>query len=131
MPGSLTNTAVLSGTFNGVATGLTQAVTVQTVTELTMTKTANKQSWADGYLTYTITVTNADAANDYTDVKITDQLDASIDLVVDSVTINSSPATIDTDYTYASNLLTFGTDSNLLSVPASGNLVITFQVKRL
>lgn len=127
----LLNTALASGEVDGVQTGLTGAVTIQNVVGLTMVKTADQQSWADGALTYTVTIENAAGNDDYTDVVITDQLDAAIALVADSVQAGGVDL-LETDYTYAANLLTINTiQGAAINVAGGETLTITFQVQKV
>ena len=55
----LSNVASITGTYDSIATTLSsEAVITSIISGLTIVKTADKQNWANGYLTYTITITN-------------------------------------------------------------------------
>lgn len=128
MNNQLSNTASAVGAYNGLPTSITsEAVAVTLVSGLTITKTADKQSWADGNLTYTITINNQ-ATETYTAPVITDIIDTSlVDFVEDSVYINGTKAQT-SQYTYdtATNTLTI----NLADITPSSTGVTTFQVKK-
>lgn len=94
---------------------------------LKVTKTADKMVWADGVLTYTITVTNS-TAEIFTLPVITDVLDKTLVTFVDgSVTIDGQPAATEIySYDEASGKLTI----NLSNIAPSASSTITFQVKK-
>ena len=55
----LSNIASVTGTYDSVATALSSETFITSmITGLTIVKTADKQNWSSGYLTYTITITN-------------------------------------------------------------------------
>lgn len=59
MEKELNNTASVVGTYNNVPTSITSLVSVVTIIDgLSITKTTDKVNWADGELTYTITIIN-------------------------------------------------------------------------
>ena len=124
-----TNTAQASGYVDSVATALTGAVTIRIVEGLLLTKTADKASWADGLLTYTITIDNTDGTDPFTGVIVTDVLDPAVVALVDgSVTIDG---TASTDYTYdpvTGELVVSSTTP--LTIAAGTTAVITFQVQK-
>lgn len=126
----LTNTATSVGTYDGLSTEMTsEAVVVLMLEDLTITKSADRQVWVTGNLTYTITITN-DTENDYETPVVTDTIDPTLaTLVPDSVTINGVPATSPTDYTFddVTGLLTV----NLPDIVAESNAVIVFEVSRV
>ncbi len=128
MNSQLTNIATATGTYNSLPTSLTSsAVVVNLISGLTLTKTANKTSWADGLLTYTITISNQ-AEQTYSTPVVTDVLDGNlVTFVANSVTINEQPA-IESQYKYdsASNTLTV----NLADIAATETATITFQVAK-
>lgn len=128
MNNQLSNTASAVGAYNGLPTSITsEAVAVTLVSGLTITKTADKLSWADGNLTYTITINNQ-AAETYTAPVITDIIDTSlVDFVEDSVYINGTKAQT-SQYTYdtEANTLTI----NLADITPSSTGNATFQVKK-
>lgn len=128
MNNTLINTATAVGTYNDISTSLTsEAVVVQMISGLTLTKTADKSSWADGVLTYTITINNQTSIP-YTNPIITDILDTTyIDFVEESVLINREKA--------EAGEFKYDTDSHTLTVtlqdiPAQQNTVVSFQVKK-
>lgn len=129
----LINTINAVGTVDSVSTALTGVITIQTIEGLTLEKTADKLSWADGYLTYTVTITNAAGNSTYTAVQLTDVLDSTTSLVDDSIIIDGVPAA-STDYSYDSgtNTLTMGIDAgNPIDVAAGASVTITFQVQKV
>ena len=69
-----------------------EAVITEMIAGLTIEKTADKQNWASGLLTYTITVTNG-AEKAFENPVITDTLDPTlIKLVEDTVQVNGAKA---------------------------------------
>lgn len=126
MNDQLSNVVQANGTYNGLPTSLTsEAVVVTLVSGLAITKTADKVSWANGNLTYTITITNQ-GTESYAAPVLTDVLDTSlVDFVEDSVFINGEKA--DTSkYQYAANTLTI----TLNDIAPSNSSTVTFQVKK-
>ena len=70
----LSNIASITGNYDSIAPVLTfEAVITSLISGLTIVKTADKENWASGYLTYTITVTN-NAEKHFESPKITDTL---------------------------------------------------------
>lgn len=121
----LSNIANVVGNYDSVPTTLTsEAVITEMIAGLTIVKTADKQNWASGNLTYTITITN-NADSPYESPTFTDTLDTTlIKLVENSVQVNGSTA----QYTYdpATGLLTIP----LETIANTENSVITFQVQK-
>lgn len=128
MNNELTNTVTAIGNYNSVPTSLTsQAVTVALVNGLTITKTADKASWADGPLTYTITVNNQ-AAEAYTAPVVTDVIDTTlVNFVADSVYIDDVKAT-DAQFKYDADTHTLTV--NLADVAPTSSSVVKFQVTK-
>lgn len=128
MENILNNTASATGNYNDIPTTITSDVsTVTLLNGLTITKAADKQVWADGLLTYTLTIKNEEGV-EYTNPVITDILDGTlVTFVPDSVTINGVKATSE-QYTYneETNTLTI----NLASIAASSTTTVTFQVTK-
>ncbi len=126
----LTNIATSVGTYESLSTEMTtEAVVTQLVDDLNITKTANRESWATGNLTYTITIDNQ-STNPYESPVVTDTVDPTLATLVDgTVTINGTPATSPTDYTFdaGTGLLTV----NLSDVAATSTTVIVFEVERI
>lgn len=124
----LSNTASAVGTYNGVPTALTsEASVVSMVSGLSITKTADKQSWADGLLTYTITIQN-NAAENYGAPVVTDVIDGTlVTFIPDSVMIDGTKAT-SSQFTYdaGSNTLTI----NLTDITPSSSQEVKFQVAK-
>ena len=85
----LNNTAQAVGNYNDIPTSITSTATVVTmISGLTITKTADKQVWADGNLTYTIIINN-NSTMPYKTPEVKDVLDTSlVEFVPDSVTID-------------------------------------------
>ncbi len=106
---------------------------VTDITGLSVDKTADKEFWAGGYLTYTITLDNtgADSSN-LTNVLITDTLQDEMTYVVDSATITEDGTPV-TDITQVFRItgqtLEFGAPT-ALEVDANTTTVITFQVSK-
>lgn len=121
----LTNTANVVGNYESVPTTLTsEAVITEMITGLTIIKTADKQNWATGILTYTVTISN-DTDVPYESPSFTDILDPDlIKLVDDSVEVNG----VASQHTYdsATGLLTI----SLETIDKASNSVITFQVQK-
>lgn len=128
MDSQLNNTATALGTYNGIPTSLTSAVSVVSmIAGLSITKTADKQSWADGLLTYTITVQNS-AAENYVAPIVTDVLDTTlVDFVADSVVIDGTKAEA-SQYSYSTDTHTLTV--NLTDITPSKSSTIQFQVKK-
>lgn len=126
----LINTATSIGDFNGLLTEMTtEAVVVKLVDDLFITKSADRVSWASGYLTYTIEIDNQSLVEYETPV-VTDIIDPTIaKLVAGTVMIDGTPAVEGTDYTYvaATGLLTV----NLTDVDPASKATIVFQVERV
>lgn len=82
----LSNIANVTENYDSIPTTLTsKAVITDMIAGLTIVKVADKQNWASGNLTYTITITNG-AENAFENPTITDILDpALIKLVENSV----------------------------------------------
>ncbi len=122
----LSNTATIVGNYDAIPTTLvSEAVITEMIAGLTIEKTADKQNWASGLLTYTITVTNG-AEKAFENPVITDTLDPTlIKLVEDTVQVNGAKA----DYTYDADtgLLTV----TLETVATEGKAEITFQVQKV
>lgn len=121
----LSNTANVVGNYDSIPTTLTsEAIITEMISGLTIVKTADKQNWATGNLTYTITITN-NADNPFEAPKFTDILDPSlIKLVDDSVQVNGTAS----KYTYdaSSGLLSI----ELETIANTESTIITFQVQK-
>lgn len=124
-----TNTAESTGLINEINTDLTGVTTIQLVDGLLMTKSADKESWADGLLTFTIVIDNVKGTEPYEGVTITDTLDPLIlTLVTDSVKLNDEFVS----YTFndASGVLIIA-DNSPFTVAAGDIATITFQVQKV
>ena len=128
METELNNTATVLGEYNSIPTEIsTQTLVVTMLTGLSVSKTADKLVWSDGYLTYTIEVDNQTNV-DYTSPVITDLLDPTlITLVSGSVKLDNNPME-ESQYTYDSNSgkLTI----NLPNVETKTKKVISFEVEK-
>lgn len=122
----LTNIANVTGTYDSIPTTLTsEAIITDLISGLTIIKTADKQNWASGNLTYTITITNA-AENAFEKPTFTDILDPTlIKLVDNTVEVNGST----TEYTYDS--VTGKLSIELETIATEGSSTITFQVQKV
>lgn len=128
METELSNITSSVGTYNNIPTEITSLASVVTMLNgLTITKTADKEVWADGNLTYTIVVDNK-TEKAYATPVITDILDNNlITFVEDSITINDVKAT-SSEYTYNqdTNTLTI----NLTDIEPNNSTTIKFQVSK-
>ena len=126
---NLSNIASAVGNYNGLSTAIiSEAVVVPLVSGLTITKTADKTSWADGPLTYTITINNQ-ATESYENPVVTDIIDTTlVNFVTDSVYINETQATSE-QYSYDSETHTLTV--NLTTIAATSSTTITFQVTKI
>ena len=122
----LSNIANVTGTYDSIPTTLTsEAVITEMIAGLTIVKTADKQNWASGNLTYTITITNG-AENAFETPTITDTLDPTlIKLVENTVQVNGKTAEYQYDET--TGVLTI----TLETIATEANSVITFQVQKI
>ena len=128
MDTELKNTVSATGNINETATLINSNTNLVTLLSgLTIEKTADKTIWADGLLTYTITITNQ---TNYAYVKpvVTDILDTTlVNFVADSVTIEGVKATSE-EATYDAGTGTLTV--NLSDIEAAGTKIITFQVEK-
>lgn len=122
----LSNIANVTGDYDSIPTVLTsEAVITEMISGLTILKTADKQNWASGNLTYTVTISNT-AESAFEKPTFTDTLDiALIKLVENSVKVNGT----DAQYVYdeTTGLLTI----ELETIEKDGTSVITFQVQKV
>lgn len=128
METELSNIVTALGEYNNIPTSISsEAAIVTMITGLTIEKVADKTVWADGLLTYTITVKN-ETTQTYTNATVTDILNTTlIDFVNDSVTIDSTKATSE-EYTYTEETGTLTV--KLSDIAPSTTKTITFQVKK-
>lgn len=126
MEKELSNIVSAVGNYDEIPTSITSVASVVTMIDgLSISKVADKRVWADGLLTYTVTITN-NTLKEYSSPVVQDTLDILlIDFVDSSVTIDGVTSSA---YTYSSDtgLLTI----NLDKIDASSSKVITFQVKK-
>ena len=120
----LLNSALFSGHYDSEPLDVPTNISRTTlINGLTATKTANKEVWLEGALTYTLVLTNH-AEHPFTNPTITDLLDITqITLVANSVELNGSPR----PYTYVDGLLTI----QIPTIAVGGHSTITFQVHRV
>lgn len=128
METTLNNTVSAVGNYNSIPTSITSLASVVTmISGLTITKTADKEVWADGLLTYTIVLDN-EATETYTSPVVTDKIDTSlVTFVTGSVTIDGVEAT-SSEYTYEESTGTLTV--NLTDIAPSSKKTITFQVTK-
>lgn len=128
MESELRNSVTSAGIYNNIPTSITSTVSVVTIIDgLYITKTADKQIWADGILTYTIIIDNQ-TEKVYESPKITDVLDNNlIEFINGSVTIDEVTAT-SSEYSYndSEHTLTL----NLEDLDPSSTKTIKFQVSK-
>ena len=122
----LSNIANITGSYDSIPTTLvSEAVITDMISGLTILKTADKQNWASGNLTYTITITNS-AENAFETPIITDILDPTlIKLVDNSVEVGGQKA----EYTYDDT--TGELKITLETIEKDANSIITFQVQKV
>ena len=128
METELKNTVSATGNINEIPTLINSVASVVTMLSgLTITKEADKTIWADGLLTYTITIANQTTLP-YVSPVVTDILDTSlIEFVTDSVMIDGVKATAD-EAKYDAGTGTLAV--NLSDIEAAGTKTITFQVTK-
>lgn len=123
---TLSNIANVTGNYDAIPTTLTsEAVITEMIAGLTIVKTADKQNWASGNLTYTVTILNS-AENPFEKPTFTDILDPTlISLVENSVKVDGA----DAQYTYdpVTGLLTI----ELETIEKDKSAEITFQVQKV
>jgi len=122
---SVSNTGIINGTYNSLPLSVTSnAVVTQLLSQITLVKSADKQIWADGELTYSVTITNNEAEA-FSDIVFTDILDITkMTLVANSVQFNGS----DIAYTYDGASGTLSVDIPTLETTESGT--VTFRVSK-
>ncbi len=128
MENQLNNQATVVGNYNEIPTTITSNVTLVTMIEgLTVTIAADKVTWADGALTYTITIDNQ-TEQTYTTPIITDVLNTTlVNFTAGSVEVNGTKLD-ETKYTY--NQETGTLTINLEDIEKSTSNKITFQVTK-
>lgn len=124
----LINQVTSNGTYDNVPTSLTSNISVVNLVDgLTLKLEANKKTWLNETLTYTITLTN-ETDVPYLSPVITDVLDTNFIVFVDgSAKVNGANLSSD-KYTYdkSSGFLTFNMDD----IGANENIEITFEVTK-
>lgn len=122
----LTNVADVTGTYDSIPTTLTsEAIITDLISGLTIVKTADKQNWATGNLTYTVKITNA-ATSAFEKPTFTDILDPTlIKLVDNSVKVND--ATVEYNYDSGTGKLSV----ELETIAIEESTTITFQVQKV
>lgn len=131
---TLTNYAEMEGTFGIIPFEDEKSTEVSvTLVELPFTKTADREVWFSGELTFTLTVSNSDNTESLPDVVISDTLDTTMfDYIPDSVVVmfDGVALTLGTDYTvdYTAPVLevTF-----LVDIPAASVATISFRGKKV
>ncbi len=128
MEKELSNTVSVLGNYNEIpVTFSSEALVVTMLDGLTVTKTADKAVWADGLLTYTVTVDNQTTQN-FTTPVITDILDITlVSFVPESVMIDDVKATSE-QYTYAEDTGTLTV--KLSDIAPTSSTKVTFQVTK-
>lgn len=123
---TLTNIANINGTYNGIPITLdSEASVVQMIDGLTITKVADKQNWATGVLTFTVTITN-NATSPLESGVFSDTLDPTLIKLVDNSVMLNNTATPST-YDATTGVLTF----SIPTIEAGGKAEITFQVQKV
>lgn len=124
----LNNSVTAAGTYNSIPTSLTSNTMVVNMIEgLTIVKDADKKNWADGALTYTVTIQN-NTDKTYENPIVTDVIDNKyVDFIEGSVMIGSAKATeTQASYDDANHTLTV----KLNNVLPSTSSIFTFQVQK-
>lgn len=123
----LSNIATSVGTYNSVPTSLTSNTSVVNLIDgITLTKDADKKNWANGTLTYTITLDNQTDTS-YVKPIITDVIDTTyVKFVEDGVYINNVKASNQQYYNEGNHTLTI----NLEDVVASSTTTLSFCVEK-
>lgn len=124
----LNNIVTSTGNYNNIPTTLTSNISVVSIKDsLTITKSADKQNWSSGNLTYTITIKNQTNIA-YQGLVITEVLNNSlIYFASNSITINNIPAK-QSQYNYNDNTHTLAILLN--EVATQSTTIITFIVKK-
>lgn len=122
----LTNSAVITGLYNGVSTEVnTPEVNTNLIRGLTAWKEADLENWVNGPLTYTITVTNNAEAGLEKPI-LSDILDTDlVTLIANTVKVNGETAEYNFDD--LTGILTI----NLETLGKLNTAVITFQVSQV
>ena len=121
----LSNIATITGNYDSIATALSsEAVITSLISGLTIVKTADKENWASGYLTYTITVTN-NAEKPFESPKITDTLEPSLITLVEN-SVKEGETTKEYDYDATTGVLSV----QLETIDVGQSAEITFQVQK-
>lgn len=121
----LLNTAFSSGDYNGDLVFVSSNVLiVDLVDKLVLVKSANKDSWDNGYLTYKVEIkNNSDFL--YENAVLSDVLnDSLVDFVNDSVVIEG------TDGSYYYDDITHSLVVNLESIDKMSDVVVSFKVRK-
>lgn len=128
MEKELSNIVTAVGNYNEIPTSISSLASVVTMIDgLTINKVADKSIWADGLLTYTITINNQTSVA-YTSPVISDIIDTSlVEFVTGSVTIDGTTAITD-KYSYDSGTSTLKV--TLEDIVPSAATTVTFQVKK-
>ncbi len=121
----LSNKANVTGTYGaGTVTLESNTATTKIINNLTIQKDVDKQKWATGTLTYTITITNNAESTLETPI-FTDVLNPDlVKLVENSVEVNG--LAVNYNYEQTSGMLTI----NLENLIVGGTSVITFRVQK-
>lgn len=124
----LNNTVSSVGNYDNIPTSLTSnALVVNIIEGLSLTLESDKKNWADGNLTYKITINN-ETNKSYENPVITDIIDINyIDFVKESVMIDNVKAET-SKYTYNEDDHTL--TINLDSINPSSKVLVTFNVKK-
>lgn len=122
---TLTNNANISGTYDSSPLTLeSNTVTTQLISGITIQKSADKQNWLSGDLTYTITIQN-NADSNLDSPVLTDVLNPDlIKLVENSVQVDGAIK----QYTYEESTGTLTV--NLDNIDVGNTATITFRVQK-
>ncbi len=115
---SITNTATVSGA--GIPTPITaeEVINAENAAELTISKSVSPSTVTDNsQISYTFVIQNSGNTAADTDVVVTDTFTPALDAI--SVTLDGTPLTLNTDYTYDAISGQFSTVAGRITVPAA------------
>lgn len=128
------NKAVLSGKLdNAPFDGTESTLATVALSDIDFTKEANQDIWINGYLVYTLTVTNAADEGALTNLVITDTLEYTIFSLDQTsfVIVNDGTTLLDTQYTISYNsatgILTITITDPIVELGSGEIMTITFR----
>ena len=123
------HSAYSDGTFQTLPLQVeTNLVSIALIDDITATLSADKQSWANGPLTLTVTINNTSASEDYTALKGVDVLDTTTVSFVENSVEDGSGTPI-TTYTYTAGTGTL--EVPIADLAAGASYTYKFKVNRV